>query len=245
MEEIPSRPYAFPIMTIAGIRQSITALQRHVDRAIWTESCSECGRRGSWVCATCQPVVRPTGTPDCARCGVSGGRTCECADLPVQLDRIQTAYPFRGWVRSSIHRFKFRGEFARSPYLAAATTPHLDLAGIDLLVPVPIHRDREHDRGFNQSALLARDIAAQSGIPMNNDVLIRSVKRRPQVGRSLQQRWDAVAGVFTVIDATAITGRHIAVVDDVITTGATVSECAVVLMASGAASVSAIAIARG
>jgi len=226
-------------------RAHISRIGSVLDQAIWVEVCSECGRRGAWVCEFCEPLVQPYGPPGCARCGVAEGADCECQDLPAEIERIQAAYPFRGWIRSSIHRFKFKGEFARSPFLATLTFRRLDLSGIDLLVPVPIHRDRRHERGFNQAELLARDIGAQSGIPVDAAILTRPIKRNPQVGRSRDQRWFAVSGVFSVVNPAVINGKRIAIVDDVITTGATVSECAIVLAQAGAASVSAISVARG
>ncbi|HRA48327.1 MAG TPA: phosphoribosyltransferase family protein, partial [Thermomicrobiales bacterium] len=198
-----------------------------------------------WVCAECLAATRPFDLPACLRCGAIEIASCECDVLPDVLQSIRAAYPFAGWVRESIHDFKFRREFGRCDYLAQTIVDHVPLAGIDLLVPVPIHRERLRERGFNQSMLLARAISKQTGIPAQANAIERTVKRLPQVGRSMQDRWLAVAGVFAIPHPDLVRARHIAIVDDVITTGATVTECARVLIAAGAASVRAIAIARG
>ena len=211
--------------------------------ATWTSTCPECGRRGAWVCDICMPLVSPLGLPACERCGAPLLSECKCGELPDSLSSIRGAFPYAGWVRSSIHAFKFKGEFARSPFLAGHISAHIDLSGIDLLVPVPMHRDRLRDRGYNQSALLARDLGKLIDVPADDAILRRSVKRAPQVGRSGAERWEAIDGVFDVADPVSIAGKHVAIVDDVITTGATVSECSRVLCDAGAARVVAVAFA--
>jgi ComF family protein len=248
--EASRRSYAFRTMMIRmrsdALRKNLGRISRSLEQAIWVEVCSECGRRGAWVCRFCYPRVAPFGAPGCLRCGIENADDCECAELPPELASIRAAFPFRGWVRSSIHRIKFNGEFARSQYLAVHALENLDLTRIDVLVPVPMHPDRISLRGFNQSLLLARSMSEATGIPISTNAIKRPIKRKPQVGRSRDQRWLAVAGVFAPGERNSdIAGKRIAIVDDVITTGATVSECAIVLMRAGAASVEAVAIARG
>jgi len=223
----------------------LNSIEGWLTHATWVRVCSGCGRRGNWVCAECLVATRPLDLPACLRCGAIDIASCECDVLPDVLQSIRAAYPFAGWVRESIHDFKFRREFGRCGYLAQAIVDHVPLTNIDLLVPVPIHRERLRERGFNQSMLLARAISKQTGIPTQANAITRTVKRLPQVGRSMQDRWSAVSGVFAVPQSDLVWGRHIAIVDDVITTGATVSECARVLITAGATSVHAIAIARG
>jgi ComF family protein len=170
---------------------------------------------------------------------------CECPFLPPEIERLRSVYPFRDWVRDSIHRLKYDGEHARAPMLAEQIE-HIagELRDVDGLVPVPIHKRRLRARGFNQAELLATNVYRSSGIPVLR-VLERVVDRGSQVGRSGPDRWIAVDGAFACVDPAAVGNRRLAIIDDVITTGATVSACAIALANAGAASVRAISIARG
>jgi competence protein ComFC len=226
-------------------RRRLSELSARATDAVYTSMCAECDRRGSWVCADCRARVRPISRRGCARCGVLLTDDCECGSLPDEIEQLWSVYPYAGWVRSSIHRFKYEGEFARAASLAIEFDRiRGDLGAIDLIVPVPIHRRRLRERGFNQSALIARGLAPGWGA-FAPDALERRVDNERQVGKARDERWLNVAGVFCCPDTAAIRTRRVAVIDDVITTGATVSECAVALKAAGASSVVGISLARG
>jgi ComF family protein len=128
-------------------------------------------------------------------------------------------------------------------WMATAGAELLDDA--DVIVPVPLYRSRLWSRRFNQSAMLARAVSRLSGVPVDNFLLAR-VKRTPsQVGLSPAQRRRNVAGAFRVLRPRAeLAGKHVVVVDDVITTGATADACARVLKRGGAARVDVLALAR-
>jgi ComF family protein len=98
--------------------------------------------------------------------------------------------------------------------------------GIDLIVPVPLAKKRQRQRGYNQSMELARGISEATGLPIYNQIVRRTrfVKSQTQMGR--QERMENVADVFEAKDLNAIRGRHILLVDDVVTTGATMMACA-------------------
>jgi len=213
--------------------------------AVYVPTCPSCGRRGRWVCEACAAKLIPITTPSCLRCGVLPPHPCECAFLPADIDRLRSVFSFHGWVRDAIHRLKYNGERARAPMLADQVA-HIDdqLIGIDAIVPVPIHKNRLHTRGFNQTDLLAKRISETYGVPVLRP-LERIEDRGSQVGRSSPERWEAVDGVFICTDAAAVRGRRLIVLDDVITTGATVSSCAQELIRSGAVLVRGLSIARG
>ncbi len=120
--------------------------------------------------------------------------------------------------------------------------PHGFFDGIDLIVPVPLSRDRERQRGYNQSLAIARGIAEVTGIAVGKDVMERTAFARTQTALHQQERHENVAGVFRVTDAALISGRHVLIVDDVITTGATMAACGKAVMTAGATRVSFMAI---
>jgi ComF family protein len=226
-------------------RGRLSDLSARATEVVYTSMCAECNRRGSWVCADCRASVRPISRRGCARCGVVLRDDCECGSLPDEIEQLWSVYPYAGWVRSSIHRFKYEGEFARAASLAIEFDRlRGDLGAIDLIVPVPIHRRRLRERGFNQAALMARSLAPAWGT-FARDALERQIDNDRQVGKARDDRWLNVAGAFSCPDAAAICTKRVAVIDDVITTGATMSECAVALRAAGASSVVGISLARG
>jgi ComF family protein len=165
--------------------------------------------------------------------------------LPPEINRLISVYPFHGWIRDAIHRLKFEGERARAPMLASQVA-HVEneLRDADGIVPVPMHPRRMAARGFNQSELLAIQISEIYGIPMVR-ALERIEDRGSQVGRNSPDRWEAVEGVFACSNGKQIRNRRLIVLDDVITTGATISSCAQELIRGGAAEVRGLSIARG
>jgi ComF family protein len=160
--------------------------------------------------------------------------------------RAVTALTYEGPVRKAMHRFKFSGKqsFAAplAQVLAYAVRQQLD-APVDLIVPVPTNRANLRKRGYNHAALLARELSRRLDAPWL-DALGKRRETRPMFGLRAAQRRANVLGAFALAaPPEAVQGRHILVVDDIITTGATVSECARILLEGGAASVSCAAVA--
>ena len=158
----------------------------------------------------------------------------------------RSAGRYDGALREALHAFKFSGKTTLAVPLAeliaeqcAGALP----APVDLVVAVPLHRARERERGFNQSALLAARLARALDAPFQGRALRRVRATLAQADLTGRERRDNVRGAFAA-DRDAVTGRHVLLVDDVLTTGATVSECARVLMAAGAASVGIVTVAR-
>ena len=98
-------------------------------------------------------------------------------------------------------------------------------AGIDALVPLPLYKGKEKKRTFNQSTLLCQGINEVTGIPVLNDIIIRTADTESQTKKTRVERWENIKEKFRLIDETAIRGKHILLVDDVITTGATLESC--------------------
>lgn len=117
------------------------------------------------------------------------------------------------------------------------------LPQLDVVIPIPLHRRRYYERGYNQSTLLAVGMAKMLEMPVRDDVLIRHRSTRSQTRLSRKKRWTNVAGAFTVRSPETVADLHILLVDDVLTTGATLTAAALTLKESGAKSISAATLA--
>jgi ComF family protein len=117
--------------------------------------------------------------------------------------------------------------------LAHYCTEHGCLTGVDAIVPVPLTRRRQRHRGYNQSMEIARGISQLTGLPIYNKVLRRTVFKGSQTQKDAWQRMQNVEDAFLLTDAAAVRGKHLLLVDDVVTTGATVSACARQLCLAG------------
>ena len=149
-------------------------------------------------------------------------------------------------MRHAIHELKYHNLRAIAPTLAAYLVAYASETNTvcDLIVPVPLHPQRKHRRGYNQAQLLAHEIGEATGMPLS----IRSL-RRTKAGTSqartgsMSERRRNVADAFSCTDA-SISGKRILLIDDVCTTGATLEACAVALCAAGASDVSGLTVAR-
>lgn len=153
------------------------------------------------------------------------------------------AYPYRDEAQELVHLIKFGSDHAASELLAEGMAAALMVSPsrppvIDAVIPVPLHVSRLLQRGYNQALWLCEALCAHTGFELVEDVLIRVRDTGTQLHRDRVQRIQVMQHAFAVTDAQAVRGRHILLVDDVLTTGATAMSCAEVLMASGAASVS-------
>lgn len=129
--------------------------------------------------------------------------------------------------RGLIHDFKYRGNWRAARemgrwYGAELAASEL-YAGIDLIVPVPLHVRKRISRGYNQSEYIAEGMSLSMGVPVDLRSVRRTVHNRSQTRQRKSERWDNVEGIFTVHDPAALRGRHLLIIDDVLTTGATIA----------------------
>lgn len=169
-----------------------------------------------------------------------------CRETHPEIDGIRSVAYFEDTVRRAIHRFKYHGVRALAGPLAQLlveyqTEHHLPA---DVVIPVPLHPDREADRGYNQAGLLAHTLATQVDLPVDETALARVRATAPQVEFDARQRRSNVADAFRT-HTPDVAGQRILLIDDVCTTGATMEASAQALKAGGARSVWGLALARG
>jgi len=187
--------------------------------------------------------------PLCPRCGrpqASGIMCASCRQTPSEIDGIRSPFKFDQVIRKAIHELKYRSVRAMSACLADLLADYVrsnPLPG-EALVSVPLHPRRLRERGYNQSALLARDLGKCIGLPVIEDCLLRVKQAKPQVrAADVEERRRNVADAF-VCRGEMVTGRQIILIDDVCTSGATLESCAVALKKGGAKSVWGLTLAR-
>jgi len=227
-------------------------VRQQIERLLFVPTCGGCGWPGSWWCPRCRASLASVqlGGLRCWRCDLpldTEHRCRDCSTWPSVIGAVRALYAYDGVIRSALHRVKYRAERRRGEVLAAelaAVAPHLLARWRDdvrCVVPVPLHPSRLHERGFNQSSLLARAVGEALERPVREE-LVRVRVTPAQVGRSRSERWQNVDGAFRWVGA-PIDGT-VVLVDDVVTTGATISAAAQALAEAGAQSVVVCALAR-
>jgi ComF family protein len=201
-------------------------------------------------CPDCWKQVEFLGEAGCIICGTplaaTDADTCAvCLARPPRISRTRAAVAYDELSRSLAIRLKYGRKVAIAKTMARYMQPLVRRDGGErLIVPVPLHRTRLWWRGFNQSALVARELSRNLGIP-TDPLALRRIRRTPPLkGMTALQRRKAVAGAFRVRDKGAVAGRTVILVDDVLTTGSTAEACARALKRAGAAGVELVSWAR-
>jgi ComF family protein len=176
---------------------------------------------------------------------VADGLCLRCRTTPLRIDCIRSAVYFEGVLREAMHRLKYRGLAALAEPLGGlmATYWKKHPMPADIVVPVPLHAARLRERGYNQAALLAREMARQVGLQVAEQTLVRQRATAPQVELDARQRRENVRDAFCCSDD-SLSGSTVLLIDDVCTTGATLEACAIALIAGGARGVQALTLAR-
>lgn len=216
---------------------------------LFPAKCLSCRRAGNYLCEACQSLIPWHAEAKCLACGkrAIGGYTHPACLGKWGLDRALLLAHHRGPIRKLIQGLKYKRLTRESDFLTDLIMSRLnkrDFKGF-MVTPVPLHFTRHLGRGFNQSDLLGRGLSARLNILYKDGLLYRPSKTISQVDLDKSERASNVRGAFKVADKTAVLGTRILLVDDVITTGSTVKECAKVLKRAGAKEVWALALAHG
>lgn len=216
---------------------------------LFPKRCVACDAHGAFICEECEaglPVIR---TPRCYRCGNAGQNPCLCiaaADRVWPMDGMRSGFEFESPIREAILALKFAnlrsvgGDL--STHLAGALRE--DGLHFDVLTPVPLHKRRMRQRGYNQSEILATGLGKEMGIEVDGRCLRRVNYVGPQArAATADERRANVAQAFEGRPG-RVEGKKVAIIDDVTTTGATLRACAAALKRAGAAEVWGITVAR-
>jgi ComF family protein len=213
------------------------------------------------VCDECLTEILPVRAPRCILCGdrlasaqllMGDGRCVNCRDHEPSFDRAVSFSEYKGTLRGLIHLLKYENVTSAARPLGRMLADAIDELrptcgdSKPLLVPVPLHKGRLRTRGFNQAEAIARAAARQfpGTLEIASGVLVRHRETISQVGLSREERIENMHDAFRVTALERVKGRNVIVVDDVMTTGTTLSECARVLKRAGAERVWAATVAR-
>ncbi|NJD89957.1 MAG: ComF family protein [Geobacter sp.] len=207
------------------------------------------------LCDSCLAGVTPLESPLCPLCGqpylhasCSDHLCGACTLASPSFDSARGALLFDGPVRELIHQFKYSGKTMLRRPLALLAADHLGQfvseSRPDMIIPVPLHKKRLRQRGFNQAILLGEIFAKRWELPLLRNTLRRVRWTEPQVNLSAVERLENVKGAFAISGVSDFSGKRILLVDDVYTTGSTVKECAKILKHAGAEAVNVVTVAR-
>ncbi len=223
-------------------------------RSIWTgldllypPVCGGCGKTGSRWCLECQQRVQVLKGTLCEVCGLPQNKTGVCDTCRVDRPRFHS---LRAWavfedpVRKALHKLKYRRDLALGDALASHMTSFVRELNwnADVIVPIPLGKQRYKERGYNQVAMIAKPLALALGMEFAPKALSRRKETRSQVGLTKEERRENVHEAFQA--AGGVNGKNVIVLDDVSTTGSTLSSSADALFRSGAKNVFALTVAR-
>lgn len=225
---------------------------------LYPATCTICRqhlRAGEYLCDACEAKIARIVPPFCETCSepfdgsINTAFTCaNCAHRAIHFDAAVAAYRGRGIVRDVIHQFKYNRQIHLRHVIARWLCAALDderLRNIqfDLIVPVPLHPARQRERGFNQASVLAELLSAQTSIPCK-PLLKRMRYTTTQTALDRSERMKNLHNAFRLRKNADVRGLRVLLIDDVLTTGSTLSECARILKRAGATSVHAATAAR-
>ena len=248
---------------LAGFFQKTDLTKEYVEERLGTDAKIFMALMSPFICANCSGTFMAVESPICSTCGVvfksreGEDHDCgECLDAPKRFRIARSAGVYDKVLMAAIHCLKYKEKIQLARPLGVllfmAFCRYCNKGNINLIVPIPLHKRKLRSRGFNTSFLFVKEWVfitkvlneALPVIPVAGDILVRKRWTEPQTGLGRKERLQNIKNAFGVSDSSKVKGKKILLVDDVYTTGATVNECAKVLMRAGAASVDVLTLAR-
>jgi len=248
---------------LEGLSQDIDLTKDNVKECLVTDAKIFVELMSPFICAKCSGTYMAVESPLCSTCGVvfesreGEDHDCgECLNTPKRFRMARSAGVYDKVLIAAVHCLKYKEKIQLARPLGVllfmAFCRYWNKGNLNLIVPIPLHKKKIRSRGFNTSFLLVKEWAfiakALNGalpvIPVAEDILVRKRWTEPQTGLGRKERLKNIKNAFGVSDSSKVKGKKILLVDDVYTTGATVNECAKVLMKAGAACVDVLTLAR-
>ncbi len=210
--------------------------------------CGGCGNPGSRWCVDCRTRVPHIRKPFCEKCGIPtrGAELCEkCISNPPTYRALRSWAVFDSPVQNALHTIKYRRNIGLADEVAVHATEFVRSLNwkVEALIPAPLGKARLKERGYNQVALVARPLAYELGIAYTPHALKKIRETRSQVGLNISQRQENVREAYQA-DPSVVKRKSVLLMDDVATTGSTITACADALLSAGASEVYALTIAR-
>ncbi|TXG86190.1 MAG: ComF family protein [Rhodocyclaceae bacterium] len=233
------------------LAEKLTQAGRQLIESLLPQDCLLCSAPSAddLLCTACRADLPLLPSPACPRCALptAGGEVCgRCLRHPPHFDRLIAAFPYAFPIDRMLQQFKYGHQLALAGWfgkqLAMISTEEDGGLAADLIVPMPLHPRRMKERGFNQALEIARQLQVPGGARLATTLCERIRETAPQEGLSLLQRRRNLRNAF--ICREDLHGKRILLVDDVVTTGASINECARTLRLHGAAAVTVLAVAR-
>lgn len=231
-------------------------LMLHITSLFWASldwlyppRCCNCERRGFVLCEACFAEIEPLYGILCQKCGypiMGRGRLCEdCRITPPPFTQMRSWASFSGPLKEAVHALKYKRNLAMGSLLAKPLVEVVKKSGwqIDLVVPIPLSRSRLRSRGYNQAALISHQLAAELNIKHSSTAVKRIKNTSTQIDNDVNKRFTNLLDAFYANPAT-LKKRNILIVDDVITTGATMQNCTKALLKAGAENIYCLSVAR-
>ena len=195
---------------------------------LFPEKCAVCGKLGESICLNCYDKLKKL-------------------EINNNYKDIFFLYKYQGVIRNLILSYKFKDKSYLYKTFSKCMLKNKNLCNFlksyDIIIPVPLHKKRKMERGYNQSALIAKDLAKNLKLKYY-DILIKNTNTKPQSSKSLKERKESVVGIYEIKNKSLVKGKSVVIFDDIYTTGSTLEECKKVLLKCKAKKVGLLALAK-
>lgn len=215
---------------------------------VYPPECAGCNKPGEIWCNDCQESVRAITGPICPICGypLTRNEVCpDCQETPPPYTALRSWAEYEGPLREALHNLKYKNDLELANVFSSALVNIIQTAhwNFDFIIPMPISPNHYKSRGYNQSVVIARPIALTLGIPIVSNVVKRIKETRSQVNLNREERFKNLQSAFSANSAKLL-NKKVLLVDDICTTGATISSCSKTLKGAGCSEIYCLTIAR-